>query len=76
MQLLILSLALLVFVESSGLSGRAADNPSSTSLNKTAVPVKITALENTFRVTDTLYSGSQPESDAAFAALDAGVSLR
>lgn len=70
MRILILSWALLVFVGSLERPGRAADSrPSSASPAKTAVPVKITALENTFRVTDTLYSGSQPESDAAFAAL-------
>ncbi len=39
--------------------------------NGIATPIPIPGLQNTFRVTDRIYSGSQPDSDAAFEALAA-----
>jgi pimeloyl-ACP methyl ester carboxylesterase/quercetin dioxygenase-like cupin family protein/protein tyrosine phosphatase (PTP) superfamily phosphohydrolase (DUF442 family) len=39
------------------------------SQRRTGTPMEIGGLENTFRVTDTIYSGSQPETDADFEAL-------
>jgi hypothetical protein len=50
-------------------SMRAADDRASTSIAPAPVAVPIPGLQNTFRVTDRIYSGSQPDSDAAFAGL-------
>lgn len=37
--------------------------------NKVAKPIEVTGIHNAFCVTENIYSGSQPEGDAAFAAL-------
>lgn len=48
---------------------RAADSVTAREVRATPQPVAFPALQNTFRVTDRIFSGSQPDSDAAFAAL-------
>jgi protein tyrosine phosphatase (PTP) superfamily phosphohydrolase (DUF442 family) len=54
---------------SSGSTG-AGESPPNTPTNRTAwARIEIPGIHNSFRVTDTIYSGSQPEGDAAFAAL-------
>jgi protein tyrosine phosphatase (PTP) superfamily phosphohydrolase (DUF442 family)/cytochrome c556 len=47
----------------------AADNAPQTTTNAPAQPIEITGIQNSFRVTDNMFSGSQPEGAAAFAAL-------
>ena len=47
----------------------AAEVPTRTATNAVAQPIEITGIHNAFRVTERFYSGSQPEGDAAFAAL-------
>jgi len=63
MKLLSLSTALVIcmFATASG-----SDSPST---NHVAKPVEIAGVHNAFRVTERIYSGSQPEGDAAFEAL-------
>jgi protein tyrosine phosphatase (PTP) superfamily phosphohydrolase (DUF442 family) len=46
-----------------------AQNSSPVVASTVAKPTEITGIHNAFRVTDRIYSGSQPEGDAAFAAL-------
>lgn len=47
----------------------AAEAPAAVPTNAIAQPIEIAGVHNAFRVTDKIYSGSQPEGDAAFAAL-------
>ena len=47
----------------------SAESPLKATTNAVAKPIEITGVHNTYRVTDRIYSGSQPEGDAAFAAL-------
>ncbi|MCU0787027.1 MAG: sulfur transferase domain-containing protein [Verrucomicrobia bacterium] len=47
----------------------AAPDTASVPTQRSADPIQIPGLENTFQVTEELYSGSQPDSDAAFAAI-------
>ena len=46
-----------------------AEDKSSTVTNAVAKPIEIIGVHNAFRVTEKIISGSQPEGDAAFAAL-------
>ena len=46
-----------------------ADDASKAATNGVAKPIEIVGVHNAFRVSEKIYSGSQPESDAAFAAL-------
>jgi protein tyrosine phosphatase (PTP) superfamily phosphohydrolase (DUF442 family) len=51
-------------------NARAASSHSSpVATNQIAQPIEITGVHNAFRATEKLYSGSQPEGDATFAAL-------
>ncbi len=50
-------------------AGKAADVPLKTSTNTVAKPVELAGVHNAFQVTERIYSGSQPEDEAAFAAL-------
>lgn len=50
-------------------SGRAADAGAKTTTNTVAQPLEIPGVHNAFRAAPKIYSGSQPEGDAAFAAL-------
>jgi protein tyrosine phosphatase (PTP) superfamily phosphohydrolase (DUF442 family) len=50
-------------------SMRAAEVPAAPPVNSLAKPVIIPGLRNTFLVAERIYSGSQPDSDAAFEAL-------
>ena len=52
-------------LHSVGAAGAGATN----STNAIAVPVQIAGLQNTFHVTDRIFSGSQPDTDIAFEAL-------
>jgi protein tyrosine phosphatase (PTP) superfamily phosphohydrolase (DUF442 family) len=47
----------------------SAESPLKASINTIARPIEITGIHNAFRVTEKIFSGSQPEGDAAFAAL-------
>ena len=48
---------------------RAAEPATKPVTNLVAQPIEIAGIHNAFHVTDKIYSGSQPEGDAAFAAL-------
>lgn len=50
-------------------SGRTADVAPKTTTNAVAQPLELPGIHNAFRASDKIYSGSQPEGDAAFAAL-------
>lgn len=50
-------------------SGTAADLGVISSPGQVAQPIEIPGVHNAFRATEKIYSGSQPEGDAAFAAL-------
>ena len=58
-----------VVLSSSTPDVRAADEVASHNANSAATPLEIPGIHNAFRATDKIYSGSQPEGDAAFAAL-------
>jgi protein tyrosine phosphatase (PTP) superfamily phosphohydrolase (DUF442 family)/cytochrome c556 len=60
------SIALLA---SSTILHSTADSPSSAATNQFAQAIEIPGVHNAFRATDQIYSGSQPEGDAAFAAI-------
>ncbi len=47
----------------------ASDTPHAAPTNQIAQPLEISGVHNAFRATAKIYSGSQPEGDAAFAAL-------
>ena len=47
----------------------ASDTPRAAPTNQIPQPIEIPGVHNAFRATDKFYSGSQPEGDAAFAAL-------
>lgn len=61
--------ALTMAIASSLTGLRAADNPAPAPTNTIAKPIAIPGLQNTFRVNDRIISGSQPDTDIAFAAL-------
>jgi protein tyrosine phosphatase (PTP) superfamily phosphohydrolase (DUF442 family) len=62
--------ALLVALAPGGsLRSHAADEAVKPKTNSVATPLEIVGIHNAFRATDKIYSGSQPEGDAAFAAL-------
>jgi protein tyrosine phosphatase (PTP) superfamily phosphohydrolase (DUF442 family) len=48
---------------------RGAEPPAQATTHIVGKPMEITGVQNAFRVTERIYSGSQPEGDAAFAAL-------
>jgi protein tyrosine phosphatase (PTP) superfamily phosphohydrolase (DUF442 family) len=52
------------------LSRAMAENQTLITTNGVAKPTEIPGIHNAFRVTEKIYSGSQPEGDAAFAALE------
>ncbi|MFO1501732.1 MAG: sulfur transferase domain-containing protein, partial [Verrucomicrobiota bacterium] len=62
-------LATFVLAHSSPWVVDAADTTSPSPKPGAAQPVQIIGLDNAFRVSDNIYSGSQPETDATFAAL-------
>jgi len=62
-------LASMVLLLSSALESPSADAPASTATNSIAKSIEIPGTHNAFKVSDRIYSGSQPESDAAFAAI-------
>jgi len=48
---------------------RVAETPAQATTHTVGKPMAITGVHNAYRVTERIYSGSQPEGDAAFAAL-------
>ncbi|MGH7972134.1 MAG: cytochrome c [Limisphaerales bacterium] len=62
-------LAVAIFCAGSPSTVRAADVRSPSTTNLIAKPIHLAGLRNTFHVTARIYSGSQPDSDAAFEAL-------
>ena len=48
---------------------RAAEVPAAVQTNQIAKPIHLDGLQHTYQVTDRIFSGSQPDSDTAFAAL-------
>lgn len=58
----------LAFCSTASLSPAAEHSPAATT-NTVAKPIEVPGVHNAFRVTDKIFSGSQPEGDAAFAAL-------
>jgi protein tyrosine phosphatase (PTP) superfamily phosphohydrolase (DUF442 family) len=68
-QALALSALLVALAPGGSLRSHAADEAVKPKTNRVATPIEIIGIRNAFRVMDKIYSGSQPEGDAAFAAL-------
>jgi protein tyrosine phosphatase (PTP) superfamily phosphohydrolase (DUF442 family) len=68
-QALALSALLVALAPGGSLRSHAADQAVKPKTNSVATSLEIVGIHNAFRATDKIYSGSQPEGDAAFAAL-------